>query len=66
MNVNLRAAFCCMRAALKTHAAAGRGASLRWEHATLSSVAQLRAYACSKAALVALVKNSPQRAEVLA
>lgn len=58
MNLNLRAAFCCMRAVIKPMQAAGRGriAAIGTRMAVEPSP-NFAAYAVSKAALVALVKN---------
>jgi NAD(P)-dependent dehydrogenase (short-subunit alcohol dehydrogenase family) len=58
MNINLRTAFCCIRAALKPMQAAGRGriAAVGTRMAVEPSP-NFAAYAVSKAALVALVKN---------
>ncbi len=58
MNVNLRAAFCCMRAALKPMMAARRGRIVAiGSRAALEPSPNFIAYAVSKAGLVALVKN---------
>jgi len=58
MNVNLRAAFCCMRAALKPMQAAGRGRIVAvGARNAVEPSPNFAAYAVSKAALVALVKN---------
>jgi NAD(P)-dependent dehydrogenase (short-subunit alcohol dehydrogenase family) len=58
MNVNLRAAFCCMRAALKPMQAAGRGRIVAiGTRMAVEPSPNFAAYAVSKAALVALVKN---------
>lgn len=58
MNLNLRTAFCCIRAALKPMQAAGRGriAAVGTRMAVEPSP-NFAAYAVSKAALVALIKN---------
>src|SRR5512143_2952102 len=58
MNINLRAAFCCMRAALKSMQAAGRGRIVAvGTRMAVEPSPNFAAYAVSKAALVALVKN---------
>jgi NAD(P)-dependent dehydrogenase (short-subunit alcohol dehydrogenase family) len=58
INVNLRAAFCCMRAALKPMQAAGRGRIVAMgARNAVEPSPNFAAYAVSKAALVALVKN---------
>jgi NAD(P)-dependent dehydrogenase (short-subunit alcohol dehydrogenase family) len=58
MNINVRAAFCCIRAALKPMQAAGRGRIVAVGSRTaVEPSPNLGAYAVSKAALVALVKN---------
>jgi NAD(P)-dependent dehydrogenase (short-subunit alcohol dehydrogenase family) len=58
MNVNLRAAFCSMRAALKPMQAAGRGRIVAvGSRMAVEPAPNFAAYAVSKAALVALVKN---------
>jgi NAD(P)-dependent dehydrogenase (short-subunit alcohol dehydrogenase family) len=58
MNVNLRAAFCSMRAALKPMQAAGRGRIVAvGARNAVEPSPNFAAYAVSKAALVALVKN---------
>jgi NAD(P)-dependent dehydrogenase (short-subunit alcohol dehydrogenase family) len=58
MNVNLRAAFCCIRAALKPMQAAGRGRIVAvGSRMAIEPSPNFAAYAVSKAALVALVKN---------
>jgi NAD(P)-dependent dehydrogenase (short-subunit alcohol dehydrogenase family) len=58
MNVNLRAAFCSMRAALKPMQAAGRGRIVAvGARMAVEPSPNFAAYAVSKAALVALVKN---------
>jgi NAD(P)-dependent dehydrogenase (short-subunit alcohol dehydrogenase family) len=58
MNINLRAAFCCMRAALKPMQAAGRGRIVAiGTRMAVEPSPNFAAYAVSKAALVALVKN---------
>jgi NAD(P)-dependent dehydrogenase (short-subunit alcohol dehydrogenase family) len=58
MNVNVRAAFCAMRAALKPMTAAKRGRIIAiGSRAALEPLPNFAAYAVSKAALVALVKN---------
>ena len=58
MNVNLRAAFLVFRAALKPMAAARRGRILAvGSRAGVEASPNFAAYAVSKAALVALVKN---------
>ena len=58
MTVNLRAAFCCIRAALKPMQAAGRGRIVAiGTRMAVEPSPNFAAYAVSKAALVALVKN---------
>ena len=58
MNINLRAAFCTMRAALKPMQAAGRGRIVAvGARMAIEPSPNFAAYAVSKAALVALVKN---------
>jgi NAD(P)-dependent dehydrogenase (short-subunit alcohol dehydrogenase family) len=58
MNVNLRAAFCSMRAALKPMQAAGHGRIVAvGARMAVEPSSNFAAYAVSKAALVALVKN---------
>jgi len=58
MNINLRAAFCCMRAALKPMQAAGRGRIVAiGTRMAVEPSPNFAAYAVSKAALVALVKT---------
>ena len=58
MNVNLRAAFCCIRAVLKPMQAAGRGRIVAiGTRMAVDPSPNFAAYAVSKAALVALVKN---------
>lgn len=58
MNLNLRAAFCCMRAALKPMQAAGRGRIVAiGTRMAVEPSPNFAAYAVSKAALVALIKN---------
>jgi len=58
MNVNLRAAFCCIRAALKPMQAAGRGRIVAiGTRMAVEPSPNFAAYAVSKAALVALVKT---------
>lgn len=58
LNVNLRTAFCAMRAALKPMLAAGRGRIVAvGSRAAVQPSPGMAAYAVSKAALVALVKN---------
>jgi NAD(P)-dependent dehydrogenase (short-subunit alcohol dehydrogenase family) len=58
MNINLRAAFCCIRAALKPMQAAGRGRIVAvGTRMAVEPSPNFAAYAVSKAALVALVKN---------
>ena len=58
MNINLRAAFCCMRAALKPMQAAGRGRIVAiGTRMAVEPSPNFAAYAVSKAALVALIKN---------
>jgi NAD(P)-dependent dehydrogenase (short-subunit alcohol dehydrogenase family) len=58
MNVNLRTAFCCIRAALKPMQAAGRGRVVAvGTRMAVEPTPNFAAYAVSKAALVALVKN---------
>jgi NAD(P)-dependent dehydrogenase (short-subunit alcohol dehydrogenase family) len=58
ININLRAAFCCMRAALKPMQAAGHGRIVAiGTRMAVEPTPNFAAYAVSKAALVALVKN---------
>ncbi len=58
ININLRAAFCCMRAALKPMQAARRGSIVAiGTRMAIEPAPNFAAYAVSKAALVALVKN---------
>jgi NAD(P)-dependent dehydrogenase (short-subunit alcohol dehydrogenase family) len=58
MNLNLRAAFCAMRAVLKPMNAAKYGRIVAvGARAALETMPNYAAYAVSKAALVALVKN---------
>jgi NAD(P)-dependent dehydrogenase (short-subunit alcohol dehydrogenase family) len=58
MNLNVRAAFCAMRAGLKPMQAAGRGRILAvGARMAVEPAPNFAAYAVSKAALVALVKN---------
>jgi NAD(P)-dependent dehydrogenase (short-subunit alcohol dehydrogenase family) len=58
MNVNLRAAFCCIRAALKPMNAAGRGRIVAiGTRMAVEPSPNFAAYAVSKAALVALIKT---------
>ena len=58
MNVNLRAAFLAMRAALKPMLAAKRGRIVAvGSRASVEPMPNFAAYAISKAALVALIKN---------
>ena len=58
MNINLRAAFCCIRAALKPMQAAGRGRIVAvGTRMAVEPSPNFAAYAVSKAALVALIKN---------
>ena len=58
MNVNLRTAFCAMRAVLPSMIAAGRGRIVAvGSRAAVEASPDFAAYAVSKAALVALVKN---------
>jgi NAD(P)-dependent dehydrogenase (short-subunit alcohol dehydrogenase family) len=58
MNINLRTAFCCIRAALKPMQAAGRGRIVAvGTRMAVEPSPNFAAYAVSKAALVALVKN---------
>jgi len=59
MSLNLRAAFCAMRAALKPMLAAGRGRIVAvGSRAAVEPSPNHAAYAVSKAALVALVRNA--------
>ena len=59
MNINVRAAFCAIRAVLGPMAAAGRGRIVAvGSRAAVEPSPNLAAYAVSKAALVALVKNA--------
>jgi len=58
MNINVRTAFCCMRAALKPMQAAARGRIVAvGARMAIEPSPNFAAYAVSKAALVALVKN---------
>jgi NAD(P)-dependent dehydrogenase (short-subunit alcohol dehydrogenase family) len=58
MNLNVRAAFCTLRAALKPMQAAGRGRIVAvGARMAVEPSPNFAAYAVSKAALVALVKN---------
>jgi NAD(P)-dependent dehydrogenase (short-subunit alcohol dehydrogenase family) len=58
MNINLRTAFCCIRAALKPMQAAGRGRIVAvGTRMAVEPSPNFAAYAVSKAALVALIKN---------
>ena len=58
MNVNLRAAFCCIRAALKPMHAAGHGRIVAiGTRMAVEPSPNFAAYAVSKAALVALIKT---------
>ncbi len=58
MNLNLRAAFCAMRAVLKPMTAAKYGRIVAvGSRAAVEPMPNFAAYAVSKAALVALVKN---------
>jgi NAD(P)-dependent dehydrogenase (short-subunit alcohol dehydrogenase family) len=58
MNLNVRAAFCSFRAALKPMQAAGRGRIVAvGSRMAVEPSPNFAAYAVSKAALVALVKN---------
>ena len=58
MNVNLRAAFCCIRAVLKPMQTAGRGRIVAiGSRMAVEPSPNFAAYAVSKAALVALVKT---------
>ena len=58
MNVNLRAAFCCIRAALKPMQAAGRGRIVAiGTRMAVEPSPNFAAYAVSKAALVALIRT---------
>jgi NAD(P)-dependent dehydrogenase (short-subunit alcohol dehydrogenase family) len=58
MNINLRTAFCCIRAALRPMQAAGRGRIVAvGTRMAVEPSPNFAAYAVSKAALVALVKN---------
>jgi NAD(P)-dependent dehydrogenase (short-subunit alcohol dehydrogenase family) len=58
MNINVRAAFCTMRAALKPMQAASRGRIVAvGTRMAVEPSPNFAAYAVSKAALVALVKN---------
>lgn len=58
MDVNLRTAFCCIRAALKPMQAAGRGRIVAvGTRMAVEPSPNFAAYAVSKAALVALIKN---------
>jgi NAD(P)-dependent dehydrogenase (short-subunit alcohol dehydrogenase family) len=58
MNLNLRTAFCAMRAALRPMSAAGRGRIVAiGSRVAVEPSPNFAAYAVSKAALVALVRN---------
>lgn len=58
MHINLRTAFCCIRAALKPMQAAGRGRIVAvGTRMALEPSPKFAAYAVSKAALVALIRN---------
>ena len=58
ISINLRAAFCCIRATLKPMQAAGRGRIVAvGTRMAVEPSPNFTAYAVSKAALVALVKN---------
>jgi len=58
MNLNLRAAFCCIRAAIKPMQSAGRGRIVAiGTRMAVEPSPNFAAYAVSKAALVALVKT---------
>src|SRR6202161_1838377 len=58
MNINRRTAFCCLRAALKPMQAAGRGHIVAvGTRMAVEPSPNFSAYAVSKAALVALIKN---------
>jgi len=58
MNLNLRVAFCCLRAALKPMQAAGRGRIVAvGTRMAVEPSPNFAAYAVSKAALVALIRN---------
>jgi NAD(P)-dependent dehydrogenase (short-subunit alcohol dehydrogenase family) len=58
MNVNVRTAFCCIRAALKPMQAAGQGRIVAvGTRMAVEPSPNFAAYAVSKAALVALIKN---------
>jgi NAD(P)-dependent dehydrogenase (short-subunit alcohol dehydrogenase family) len=58
MNINLRAAFCCIRASLKRMQAAGSGRIVAvGTRMAVEPAPNFAAYAVSKAALVALIKN---------
>src|SRR5579859_494408 len=58
ININVRAAFCCIRAALKPMQAAGRGRIVAvGSRMAVEPSPNFAAYAVSKAALVALVQN---------
>jgi len=58
MNINLRAAFCCIRAALKPMQAAGRGRIVAvGTRMAVEPSPNFAAYAVSKAALVALIRT---------
>jgi len=58
MNINLRTAFCAMRAVLRPMTAAGKGRILAiGSRAAVEPSPNFAAYAVSKAALVALVRN---------
>src|ERR1700722_4342602 len=58
MNINLRAAFCSMRAALKPMQAAGRGRIVAiGTRMAVEPTPNFAAYSVSKAALIALIKT---------
>jgi NAD(P)-dependent dehydrogenase (short-subunit alcohol dehydrogenase family) len=58
MNLNLRTAFCAMRAALRPMSAAGRGRIVAiGSRVAVEPSPNFAAYAVSKAALVSLVRN---------
>jgi NAD(P)-dependent dehydrogenase (short-subunit alcohol dehydrogenase family) len=58
MNINLRAAFCCIRAVLKPMHAAGRGRIVAiGTRMAVEPSPNFAAYSVSKAALVALIKT---------
>ncbi len=65
MTLNLRAAFCAMRAVLKPMTAAKYGRIVAvGSRAAVEPMPNFAAYAVSKAGLVALVKNVPPRARI--